>query len=270
MNSIFDLLSFFGGTAGLFLIGGVTALMIILWDWRIALAGLFFVQVGVVCATVAVEQLPSEWAWTMVIVMGLACLILTLSAQRMTRTTSLYQAGTWPLRSLLLGLLYVAWNFADVVIPLPVVAPQLAELFVWLTICMLVMLGLSDNPLFSTVALLIWLIPAQVVVALIVNAPALVALIGMLTLLLALAGSYLILVEQVSVEKSALVVTDITFTGDLRVPVSAQFPFEVEEEEEWLERWVEKRILWLQGQSWASTVANQVRQLPDWARRWRR
>lgn len=262
MNGIFDSLSFFGGTAGLVFIGGVFALMIVLWDWRVALAGLFFVQVGVASAAVAVEQLPAEWAWTMIIVMGLACLILTISAQRMTRTTSLYQAGTWPLRGLLLALIYVAWSLADVVVPLPVVEPHLAELFVWLTLCMLVMLGLSDNPLFSTVALLIWLIPAQVVVALIVNAPALVALIGMLTLLLALAGSYLILVEQVSAEKSALVVTDITFTGDLRITASTQSPFEAVEEVSW--------IVWLKGQPWAITMMNQVRQLPNLARRWRR
>jgi hypothetical protein len=175
----------------------------------------------------------------MVVVMGLACLILALSAQRMTRTTTLYQAGTWQMRALLLALLYVGWSLAEVRAPLPAVAPQLAELFVWLTLCMLVMLGLSDNPLFSTVALLIWLVTIQVIAAVIVNSPALVALIGMLTLLLALAGSYLVLVEQVSAEQSAPVVTDITFPSELGIPLPAPQSFEAQESD-WWALWLER------------------------------
>jgi hypothetical protein len=153
-------------------------------------------------------------------------------------------------------LVYVGWGLAEVNLPLPLVAPPLADLFVWLTLCVLVMLGLSDNPLFATVALLMWLIPVQVVAAIIVNSPALVALIGMLTLLLALAGSYLMLVEQVSVEQSRPVVTDITFPNELGIPAPPLF------QQEEVEGW----ILWLRRQSWGATVLERTRQFTA---RWR-
>jgi hypothetical protein len=131
------------------------------------------------------------------------------------------------------------------------VNPELADLFVWLALCMLVMLGLSDNPLFATIALLMWLMPVQVITAIIVESPSLVALIGMLSLLLALAGSYLILVEQVSAEESAPVVTDIAFPEELRIPSAASF--QVEEDEGWLE--------WVRRQGWGAAVVERTRQL---------
>lgn len=256
MDSLFGLLSFFGGSIGPVIVGVATALMIVAWDWRVALFGLFSVQVGVVSAAVAMRQLPAEWAGVMVVVMGLACLILALSAQRMTRTTTLYQSGTWQLRGLLLVLVYVGWELAEVNLPLPLVNPQLADLFVWLTLCMLVMLGLSDNPLFATVALLMWLIPVQVVAAVIVNTPALVALIGMLTLLLALAGSYLMLVEQVSVEQSRPIVTDITFPNELGIPAPPLL------QPEPVDGW----LLWVRRQPWGASLLARTRQF---TRRWR-
>jgi hypothetical protein len=251
MDNIFGLLSFFGGFTGPILVGTATALVIVIWEWRLALLGLFCIQVAVVSAAVAIGQLPAEWAGVMVVVMGLACLILALSSQRMTRTTTLYQSGTWQLRALLLVLVYIGWELAEVNLPLPVVNPLLADLFVWLAMCTLVILGLSDNPLFSTVALLMWIIPVQVITAIIVNSPALVALIGMLTLLLSLAASYLMLVEQVSVEQERLVVTDITFPDDVRIPAPSPFP--PDEDERWAE--------WLQRQPWGAAVLERTRQL---------
>ncbi len=256
MDSLFGLLNFFGGTLGTIIVGAATALMIVVWDRRVALFGLFCVQVGVVSAAVAIGQLPAEWAGVMVVVTGLACLILALSAQQLTHTTTLYQSGTWQLRGLLLALVYVGWRLAEVNLPLPEVDPQLAELFVWLALCMLVMLGLSDNPLFATVALLMWLIPVQIVTAVIVNSPALVALIGMLSLLLALAGSYLMLVEQVSEEQSRPVVTDITFPNDVGIPVPPLF------QPEEVDRW----ILWLRRQPWGADVLERIDKLTA---RWR-
>lgn len=249
MDSSFDLLNFAGGMLGP-IIGVATALMIVIWEWRIALLGLFVIQVGVAGAASTSGQLPADWAGVMVVITGLACLILALSAQRMTRTTTLYQSGTWQLRALLLGLAYVGWVLAEVRLPLPAVSPDLADLFVWLMLCMLVMLGLSDNPLFSTIALLMWLVPVQVVAAVIVNSPALVALIGTLSLLLALAGSYLVLVEQVSTEDAAPVVTDISFPSDLRIPSAANF--DAGDDPSLLD--------WAERQPWGTAIAKQVRQ----------
>jgi hypothetical protein len=256
MESLFGLLSFFGGPNGPIIIGTITAAMIVVWDWRVALLGLFAVQVGVVSAAVAMSQLPSEGAGVMVVVMGLATLILALSAQQMTRTSTLYQSGTWQLRALLLALVYVAWELAEVNLPLPLVNPQLGDLFIWLGLCMLVMLGLSNNPLFATVAFLMWLIPVQIITSLIIPAPTLVALIGTLALLLALAGSYLILVEQVTIEEGAPVVTDISFPDEVGIPAASNLP---QEEDEGLAQW-------LQRQGWGTAMIERTRQLMA---RWR-
>ena len=256
MDSILGYLSFFGGALGPVIVGTATALIIVVWEWRVALLGLFCVQVGVVSAAVALDHLPSEWAGVMIVVMGLACLILALSAQRMTRTTTLYQSGTWPLRTLLLVLVYVGWRLAEVNLPLPEVNAELADLFMWLALCMLVMLGLSDNPLFSSVALLMWLIPVQVVAAVIVNSPALVALIGMLTLLVALAGSYLILTEQVKADATAPVVTDISFPENRGIPAASNFV--PESDGGWLDR--------LPRPNWVRDLGARRRR---WMARWR-
>jgi hypothetical protein len=89
-----------------------------------------------------------------------------------------------------------------------------------------------------------WLIPVQVITAIIVNSPALVALIGMVSLLLALAGSYLVLVEQVSAEESAPVVTDISFPSDLAVPSASTFQGDVEE----------GLLAWVRRQEWGAAA----------------
>jgi hypothetical protein len=91
----------------------------------------------------------------------------------------------------------------------------MAGLFTWLGLTMLLMLGLSDNPLFSGVALLLWFIPAQVTVAGIVPYPGLFALIGGLELLITLTASYLILVDRRPVAARRLVMTDIVFPDQL-------------------------------------------------------
>lgn len=251
MDGIFAPLSFFGSASGAIFIGITTAIMIVVWEWRLALLGLMIVQVGVVSASIMSGELPSEWAGVMVIVMALSTLILALSAQRMTRTSSLYQAGTWQLRTLLLGLIYVGWELADFNLPLPGITPPLADLFVWIAMCTLVTLGLSTNPLFSTVALLLWVMLAQIISAVVVESPTLVALIGTLTLLLALAGSYLILVEQVTVEEDDPVVTDIIFPSDVSIP--APPPPTVDNDT--------NMESWLRRQPWGEALLERARQM---------
>jgi hypothetical protein len=60
----------------------------------------------------------------------------------------------------------------------------------------------------------------------------------MLSLLLALAGSYLVLTEQVKEEASAPVVTDITFPDDLGIPSAASFPRD--DGDGWFEQWPQR------------------------------
>jgi hypothetical protein len=211
MEQLFDLLIFFGTPFGLGVIGAAAAAIILFWDWRLAVAGLFVAQLGVSTVSVRVEQVPAQWAGVMTIVTGLACLILALSAQQARTPPSARQAGTWILRALALVLVYVAWRALSNEVRIPELVPEVTSLFVWLAICALVMLGLSDNPLFTAVALLLWCVPVQAVVGVLLGAPTIIALIGILELGLALACSYLVLAEQLPVVERPPVLTDITF-----------------------------------------------------------
>ena len=210
MNTIVGWLGFFATPTGFTAIGVIVAAIIVVWDWRLALAGLVLVQLGVAEATVLQQGMPAEWGAIMVGVMALAAVILALSARRTQTHTSLYQSGTWSQRGLIVALVYASWRLLDWHMPLPEFTTGLSDLFFWLGLCVLMILGMGENPLFTALALLLWLIPAQAVVAVLLGIPALVALVGMIKLLAALACSYLILVEEAPVEE-APVITDITF-----------------------------------------------------------
>src|SRR5690606_15338505 len=215
MDGFFNLFGFFGSPFGLSLVGTVLAATIVVWDWRVTLAGLFVVQAGVAAAAVQHGAIPGEWAGVMVAVIGLACLILLLSTQHMTQTSSLYQSGTWGLRGLMLLLFFGVWRLSGIELPIPEIHADLAALFFWVALCALLMMGLGENPLMVTTALLLWTIPAQVVVGALVGNPTFVAFIGILQLGLALAGSYLILVEQLPAETTTPVLTDIAFPDQI-------------------------------------------------------
>lgn len=211
MDGFFQLFSFFGTPFGLSLTGSVLAAIILLWEWRVTLSGLFVVQLGLAAAAVQHQAVPGELAGVMVAVIGLACLILALSAQQMTVTGSLYQSGTWTQRGLMLLLFFGVWRLSGVTLSLPQIDDELANLFLWVAICAIFIMALGENPLMVTTALLLWTMPAQVLVGALVGNPALIAVIGILQLGLALAGSYLVLVEQIPAETDTPVLTDIVF-----------------------------------------------------------
>ncbi len=58
MELIESLLVMIGTPFGLLLTGGAVAVFVLIWDWRVALAGLIFVQMGVAAATVTTAQIP--------------------------------------------------------------------------------------------------------------------------------------------------------------------------------------------------------------------
>ena len=221
MNSIVAALSFFATPTGFTTIGVIAAVIIIVWDWRLALVGLVIVQLGVAEATVLQQGMPAEWGAIMVGVMALATVILALSVHRTHTRTTLYQSGTWSQRGLIVTLVYASWRLLGWHMPLPEFTTGLSDLYFWLSLCMLIILGMGENPLFTALALLLWLIPVEAVVAVLLEVPALVALVGMIQLLTALACSYLILVEEAPAEE-APVITDITFpatgVGSLTIP----------------------------------------------------
>lgn len=202
----------FSTPAGMTLIGMVAAVSIILWDWRAALLAVLFVQASVAALTVDLFDVPGQWALIQVAVMALACLILALSAvQTMQQSLSARQAGSLPLRLMAVLFFTGTWILLDYAPSLPKVGPEASGLFGWLVVCAVLMLGMGTNPLYSGVALLLWFVPVQALVAVVLGIPALVALTGILELLVALVCSYLLLAEQAPSVQPVETLTDISF-----------------------------------------------------------
>ncbi|MCC9075256.1 hypothetical protein FKZ61_003895 [Litorilinea aerophila] len=211
MENFFTSLGLWTGDLSLLAAGLAAALIVLVWDWRASLVGLVAVELGVALAAIRHLSLPLPWATIQGLVIVLACLILALSIRQVAAHASLYQAGTWMLRVGALLLAFWAWLSLRQWLSLPMLEGGLMDLFIWLGLCVLVLLGLSDNPFYTGVGLLLWCIPAQVIVSALLAVPALIAIIGILELLLALACSYLILAERLPEESEKLVLTDIVF-----------------------------------------------------------
>jgi len=211
MDQLFEALSFFATETGILIISVVAGAMILFWEWRTALIGLVIVQVGVLSLSVARTGMPAQWAGLQVVVMIIIAVMLAISVVQTPTSRSLQQAGNWLLRLLAVSLIFLAWRVIGIVIPLPGFSPELIALFTWLALIVLLMLGLSDNPLFAGVALLLWFIPAQAAVAVLAPQPNLFAIIGGLEIMVALAASYLILADRLPAAERRLVMTDIVF-----------------------------------------------------------
>ena len=212
-----EVLSVFSTPAGMTLVGMVAAMSIILWDWRVTLLVVLFVQGAVAGLTVDLFDVPGQWALIQVAVMALACVILALSAaQTMRQSMSARQAGTLSLRLMAVLFFSGVWILLDYAPSLPEVGPEVSGLFAWLVVCAVLMLGMGANPFFSGAALLLWFVPVQALVAVVLGIPALVAMTGILELLVALVCSYLLLAEQTpSVQPAVETLTDIAFPTGL-------------------------------------------------------
>lgn len=221
---LFQAFGFLSSNFGLLLTGAVTAVIILLWDWRVALAGLVFVQFSAATAGVVLHGMPAQWGFVQTVVVGLVCLMLALSARAQQLRPALRQTGTWVSRGLLLGMFLVGAWFMNAEINLPRMDPLVMELFIWLVLCGIMLLGLSDHPMYNAIGFLLWLIPVQVVVGVVVPNPTIVAMVGLVILLVGLAVSYLVVAEHVPAEERGLVLTDLAFPQQVRLdraPASA-------------------------------------------------
>ena len=207
----FDKLSFFATGMGLLTTGAVATSIILFWRWRLTLVALFVVQIGVAVLVVRIHGVPIAWAATQLLVMAVCLPMLALSTQQVKATMAARRPGSWVLRGLTVILLLVSWRVFDLALPLPVIAPQIVQLFVWLGLCTLIILSLSDTPFFTGVALLLWCIPVQAVVEILLPGLRLHLLIAIGEILVTLACSYLILTAQTPVLAAEAVVTDLTF-----------------------------------------------------------
>ena len=211
MAWLFDLMSFWATGLGLLATLGVVTLIILLWDWRAALIGLVVVQMSLATLSVQIFALPTTWATAFLTTTALSALILAVSMVQVGPMRSLDQAGNWLMRLFAVGILLTAWRLMSIEVALPQMTPNQVQFFTLMALSALMMLSLGDNPLFVGVALLLWMMTAQVLIAVLLPQPTILVMLGALQLLLALTCSYLILADRVPRRATRVVTTDITF-----------------------------------------------------------
>lgn len=211
MSLVFSLLNFLATGPGMLITGFFAILMILAWEWRVSLIGLILIQVGIAPIAIFLQGIDAQWVTVQTLVIILCSLILALSTTQIAGSPTSRQAGNWPLRLMVVILLYVSWRLFQFDIAIPLIDSRVSVLFNWLFICALVILSLSDNPLFTGSALILWFIPMHVVVATLFPFSSLIVLFGFLELILALCCSYLILAERLGESEQVTIATDVTF-----------------------------------------------------------
>ena len=218
MTSLFSSFNFFASGTGIILTCAVAAAMILLWDWRASLIGLIVVQFGAAAVALQTGQIEAQLMIVQVCIIALCTLILAISIAQAPRSPTISQSGNWIMRLLMLILVYTALRLFDFNFSLPFPnaieasdALRMTVFFIWISICALLTLGLSNSPLFTGVALLLWCVPAHVFATLLLPESGVSVLIGIVELLIALGCSYLILTESLSIKQRPIVSTDITF-----------------------------------------------------------
>ncbi|MBX3010147.1 MAG: hypothetical protein KF832_01525 [Caldilineaceae bacterium] len=202
---------FFASGFGILLIGAIAISMLLVWDWRLFLAGVWIIQLGVSVVVTRLYNVNLEWMQVQMLVMTLCIAMLFLSAQQVRFALPYQRPGSWLVRALAVTLLLICWRLLPMALDLPIVTPAMDQLFFWLGICALIMLGLGDAPLSTGVALLLWLIPVQAFIQLLLPEFRLFVLIGMVQLLSTLACSYLILTARLPEAVAADAPSDVVF-----------------------------------------------------------
>lgn len=215
-NWVLTNFTFFASGLGILLIGTIALILILIWDWRVTLVGLLVMQIGVVVLSHQVHGLPLEWANVQLMVTALVAAMLSLSARQIGRTLWEQRPGSWLIRLGAVVLLIVGWQFVEVDLVLPQLAPQVADLFFWLALCAFVLLGLSGSPFYTGVALVIWFMPVQAFIQVLLPDQRLFVLIAMSELFVGLACSYLLLAQRLPEQEQQVVLTDAVFPEEKR------------------------------------------------------
>ncbi len=177
------------------LLAVVSAAIVVLLDWRLALAGVLLIHLGVSSTLVLVHQTPGVVAAGQMLAIVLAVAILGLAGILQGRSLAVRHSGNWLLRLTALVLIVGAWWFLDPGYTLPSFTQPQTDLLLWAAICGLAVWSFSASALFSGVAILLWSTPLYAISAVLLPGSGLPALIGITDLLLALACGYLVLLE---------------------------------------------------------------------------
>jgi hypothetical protein len=190
--------SLFASGIGILVLAALGAAIVILWDWRLALAGVVVLTLGLTSILVYLHGLPGPLALGQVMAVALSALILGGAKLARSSTVPLRHASNLPLR--LLALLFVlgGWWFIDPGYTFPLFSQAETDFLLWMLICGLAMASFTTSPFFVGIALLLWSMPVFAVAAILLPGSGLSVLVGIVDLLLALACAYLVLTEQVS------------------------------------------------------------------------
>ncbi len=195
----------------LFALGGLAAIIILAWDWRVSLPALLLIQVGLDQLMIVRYGMAPAWALIHIFVLGLSGVILGLSMLQIETSGGAPHLTNWFFRAVLLSLLGIGLAFLDVQVRLPMLEESASLLVIWLLLCGVLILALTDRPLHATFGLLLWFIPVQSVAPVILPLPPLVAVLGSAQLLVVLACSYLVVAEDSVRAAQVQPITEVVF-----------------------------------------------------------
>lgn len=185
----------FAGGAGVLLLALVAGAIVILFNWRLALAGVVFIHLGLASVLVHIHAVSGLIAAGQIAAVLLCAAMLGLAGWLQPPAVSLRQAGNWPLRSLALLFIVGAWWFLDPGYTLPYFSLPETELLIWMALCALVLWSFSASPLLGGAAVLLWSTLPYALAAVLLPGSGLAAVVGLADLLIVLACSYLVLLE---------------------------------------------------------------------------
>ena len=192
----------FATGVGILLLGALTGALFVLWDWRVALLGAVFVNLGAASILVLVHGVPGLVAAGQMLAVTLAAAMLFSAGLWHANSKALHQAGNWPLRLMALIFVIIAWWFLDPGYTLPYFSQPETDFMLWIGMCALVMWGFSGSALMAGAALLLWSTPMYALASVLLPGSGLPAVVGIADLILALACSYLVLIEPTGIRGS--------------------------------------------------------------------
>jgi hypothetical protein len=202
----------------LLLAGLLAALAVLVWDWRISLPATLFVQLLLGQVAAQRSLIPDEWGRVFAWVVVGCLLILFLSIQRSAKVATVGRLGTFIFRGLLLGLAGFLLSSVDVTDLLPLLDLQMIRAILWLALCALFGISTGEGALQNGLALLLWLIGAEIALLAVTPAAVVVVTLGAIFLLIALACAYLLLAENLALAENTPPITDVVFPADSPSP----------------------------------------------------